>query len=92
MTVATLEEETAQTKGIIVVTYLPEKRMGEIPISSFMENEVVTRVRKFALSMPCRITGYHFLTNAPAVKFIVTLLRFGHTTNIKLRRRIHFGM
>ena len=86
-----LEDETAQIKGIAVVSYLPEKRMGQIEFTRFIENELIARTRKFALSMPFRITGYHFLTNAPAVKFVVGLLRFGHTTDIKLRRRIHYG-
>jgi hypothetical protein len=88
MSYTTLEEEVAQIRGVVNLNYAPSKRHKPFPIGKATEN--VMESGDMIASLPLRVTGYHFCTDDPKMKFVLNMIRLSHGRHVRVRLRPHF--
>jgi hypothetical protein len=87
---ATLEDETAQMKGVCDVAYCPgEWFASQAALSGVLE--LGRQAGDILTNLPARITSYHFCYNDPRMRVILSTIRMAFGKQVRLRNRTHYG-
>jgi hypothetical protein len=87
---ATLEDDTAQLKGICDVAYCPGDLLA-MPSSISKISKVMMRNGTMIKGLPCRVSTFHFCYNDPRVRYVISSIRSNFGKEVRLRIRSHFG-
>ena len=83
------DDEICQKKGLTNITYMTSKRNNDIPITKVTDD--LRSSGDMMASLPIRITGYHYITDNPALQFLLTMIRIALGKQVRLRLRTHLG-
>mmetsp|Transcript_23993 Transcript_23993/g.36455 ORF Transcript_23993/g.36455 Transcript_23993/m.36455 type:complete len:483 (-) Transcript_23993:124-1572(-) len=87
---ATVEDETAQIKGVCDVAYCPGDLLA-IPSSMMETSQLFSRTGRMMEGLPCRVTTFQFCYNDKRVKYLLSVMAKAFGKHVRLRLRSHFG-
>jgi len=92
VTMATLESDTAQSAGIISVMYIPSNKSSSPSWPSAAQiSEFFLKAGSIHLSLPSRITSFHFCAEDSGTQLMLSTIRMAFGKQLRLRVRAHFG-
>jgi hypothetical protein len=90
MVMLSMQDETAQKKGVCNVAYAPGNLLSLA--SSFAKvKHLIAKVGDVLVNLPMRITSYHFCYTDPRMQILLVTIRKFFGKEIRMRSRTHFG-
>ena len=84
------DDEIAQQKGVFDITYAPGNVL-EMPKKLAMFPELLRRSGDVIVSLPCRVTSYHFCYEDFRLHYLLSIIQKYFGKHLRLRVRTHFG-